>query len=258
MNMSVGSFQHRFTRSILEGDSGLVSDAIVPAGFPVEERLNIYRNNSFITLGAALAQNFPVLYRLVGQAFFDQLARRYIRVCPPESPVLMTYGAEMANFLCSVPEVKDLPYLSDVARFEHQWNFTFNGPDASGFEIARLNEIAPEKFNDLVFRFLPNMGMLYSVYPILDIWLANQEDSPLGVEINLDQGEAYLAVFRRGLEVEVMRLDEAGYELVKRLAAGETLGQAGTQVMDLYTDFSLEVALQAILQAGLIDGFMIK
>lgn len=256
--MSARRFQDRFVRALLEDKPNLVAYDIVGAGLPPVERLNIYRNNTFITLSQALAQNFPVICRLVGHGFFDQMARVYIRRHPPKSPLLMTYGDSFPRFIEGYDPAKELIYLADVARLEHAWNCCFNGPDGQELDIAHLAEVSPEQFNKLVLDFLPNLALVRSPFPILDIWRINQEAASPSDPISLDQQGQNLAVFRRELEVEIMSVDAAGYGFMEKLMAGMPLGQAAEDVMELHVEFDLQAALQAILQSGILVGFAIK
>ncbi|MCF6216805.1 MAG: DNA-binding domain-containing protein [Emcibacter sp.] len=245
--------QEAFLSAILDSQNDVIADEIL--GHVVQERLNIYRNNTFITLRQALSQNFPVLCRLVGQQFFDHMAGEYIQKNPPTTPLLMTYGVKMPEFLADFEAVGSLPYLADVARLEHLWNMSFNGSDTAGFDLETLNRIEPDKFEDIIFKCLPNMQLMSSIYPVLDIWLANQAEEGASRNINLDKGPCHLAIFRKAQEVEIMALDLAGYSFFGLLGAGKTLGAAAEQMAGEYPNFNLQEALQNILQNNLIVDF---
>lgn len=249
--------QDGFVRAIWEENAAIISEEIIPDGLTPQERYNIYRNNTFITLGEALKQNFPVMLRLVGQKFFDQLARQYIGQYPPETPILLSYGANMADFLAQFPPVSDLPYLGDVARLEHLWNSCFNGPDAPVLDTQRLSAVAPELFHNLIFDFLSNMQLLASPYPILDIWLANQGEERPSREIDLASGGCHMVLFRPGQEVEIMRLDQPSFDFLTNLQERQTLGEVTEAVMEQYPDFNLLEAVQNILHGGIIQDFEI-
>lgn len=251
---SLHDIQDRFARAILENSPEIIADEIMQDGMTAQERHNIYRNNTFITLGQALADNFPVLCRLVGQTFFDHMAKEYVRLYPPVTPLLMSYGDRMAKFLADFKPADGLPYLSDVARLEYCWNESFNGQDSGAFDLDQLHRIAPEKFDDLTFSFLANLSLMESPYPVREIWLANQADADATREINLDSGGSYLAIYRSGMDVEVMKLDPAPYRFLEQLKAGRPLGLAAEETLGLFPEFNLQGALQHILQSKMIEG----
>ncbi len=257
--------QDKFTRAILDERPDIIAQEIVTDGLSAGERHNIYRNNSFITLGLALGQNFPVLCRLAGQRFFDHLAREYVKEYPPETPLLMTYGALMPGFLVDFKPTADLPYLAHVARLEHLWNKCFNGPDSQDFDPEELHKVDPERLDDVIFSLLPNICLMSSPYPVLDIWLANQDhpaedydNISLDDNINLDDGPCYLAIFRKGQEVEVMSLDRAGYDFLGRLRAGDALGYATEKITAEHPDFDLQKAIQNIIANEMIESFTLS
>ena len=254
----VADLQNEFCHAILRNEPAMIAEEILPDGIAPHERYNIYHNNIFVTLGQALARNFPVLCRLVGQAFFDQIARDYVQKYPPVTPLLMSYGAEMAVFLKTYSPASGLPYLSDVARFEHLWTLSFNGPDPEDFDLDNLKNVASEKFNDLVFSFIPNIQFMTSDYPILDIWCANQEGSPGQKTINIDQGGCGFAFYRKAQEVEIMPLDKVDYNFLTRLHSGGVLGNVAGKMMEKYADFNLQEALQKLLVNQLVTDFSFR
>lgn len=247
--------QDRFSRAILSGQPEIITAEILTGGMPAAERYNIYRNNTFITLGQALARNFPVLCRLVGQAFFDRLTHDYIRDHPPKTPLLMTYGEDMAAFLAGYDPVSALPYLPDVAKLEHLWTRCFNGRDAMDFDIGQLQKVAPERFNELIFHFISNMFLMQSEYPLLDIWQLNRDGNSSRKTVNLDQGGCHFAIYRKKCDVEMMAFSEGDYYFLKKLSSGGTLGQVAGEMAGDYPDFNLQEALQRLMLSGLITGF---
>ena len=65
----------------------LGSGVIVRAdGIDFAGRLQVYRNNTFSSLTAALKDSFPVVCQLVDERFFGYAAQEYIRDHPPRAP----------------------------------------------------------------------------------------------------------------------------------------------------------------------------
>jgi len=107
--------QRAFAAAVLDGHPGEIAPRIRARGLDGAERVQIYCNNARVSLTQALADVFPVIERLVGDAFFAQLARTFLRAHPSRSGNLHGLGREMALFLCGLPEARALPYLADVA-----------------------------------------------------------------------------------------------------------------------------------------------
>ena len=62
-------------------------------------RFAVYRNNVIASLLEALADTFPVTRALVGGRFFDRMARQFIVVEPPVSPIMSAYGETLPAFI---------------------------------------------------------------------------------------------------------------------------------------------------------------
>src|SRR5512134_2126308 len=104
----------------------------------VSPREQIYRNNVFISLTGALADVYPVVQRLVGEKFFAQLARRYIRAYPSRSGNLHDFGRHLGGFMLPMKELKGLPYLADVAALEWACHESFHAAEAAALDFSRL------------------------------------------------------------------------------------------------------------------------
>lgn len=157
----------------------------IAGAVPAEARLQIYRNHYTITLTDALAATYPVVHRLVGEGFFNQAARRFVRMAPPASPCLFDYGAGFGDFLATLREAAALPYLADVARFEWALNLAYQAEDDGA---ARTT--------------------LRSAFPVSQIWLANQPDADPALVVDLADGGETLFVWRDGLDVVWRRIDQ--------------------------------------------------
>jgi hypothetical protein len=72
-------------------------------------------------LTEALKDAFPAVHRIVGPEFFQAMARAYIVLEPPRSPILLDYGAGFPDFIGEFEPAAVLPYLADVARIERAW-----------------------------------------------------------------------------------------------------------------------------------------
>ena len=183
------------------------------------DRLQVYRNNFFISLRQALADVYPVVRRLVGEEFFNQLARRFVREYPSRPGNLHEFGREFARFLENLPDLSELPYLPDVAALEWALHEVFHEADGVPFDWATVTD--PE---NVKVHLHPAARLIASRYPILAIWEANQAEDPELVD--LDAGSEWLIVFRNDLERQILRLTPGEFALLGALAQGMTLGEA--------------------------------
>jgi len=157
----------------------LFADAL-PAGlapYPPEiarARFAVYRNNVASSLIKALETRFPVIERLVGEAFFKGVAHAFIRAHPPRSPVLMEYGEAFPDFLAAFPPAQSLPYLADVARIEYARGEAYRAADAEPVPSAALAEFTQADPASLCITLHPSLRLVASEHPAFSIWRMNQ------------------------------------------------------------------------------------
>lgn len=201
-------------------------------GSDAAQRFGVYRNNVTVSLIDALADTFPVVQQLVGDAFFRAMAGEFVRQSPPVSPVLAWYGDAFSGFAAAFPPAAGVPYLADVARLEYARVLAFHAADAEPVPVAEiaacLND--PEVLPGLRMHLHPSLQVIESLFAIASLWGAHQGTGELAA-IDPAQAECAL-VLRHGLSVEVVAVPAAAARFVAALQGGATLGaavqQAGT------------------------------
>jgi hypothetical protein len=238
--------QSRFAAAILlapaVADSLVLDDRLTPA-----QRLQIYRNHLRITLTEALAATFPVVRRLVGPECFGWLARRFIPLHPPAGPCLFEYGADLADFLSELPELRALPYLPHVARLEWALNEAYHAQDVLPLSVERFAESAGLFGKHLRLVLDPSVRLVASPYPIDRIWQANQPDQELVLEVELDSGPVRLLVQRQDVEVFWRPLRVPEHVFLQLIETSRTLGEAVTAALAI-GPFDAQGQLERLLQ----------
>lgn len=214
-------------------------------------RFAVYRNNVIVGLVDALADTYPVTQALVGETFFREMARLFVRAHPPRSPVLAWYGDAFPAFAETFPPVAALPYLADVARLERLRVQSYHAADAAPLppaEIAAL--LADEDALPLVrFTLHPAVGVLRAAHPVVSLWAAHQADDPVGALADVDLAVAEAAlVLRPGLDVEITRIEDGAAEFIDNLRHGLALGPAA----DTAAAFDLAATLGLLIRSGAI------
>jgi hypothetical protein len=237
--------QRGFARAILAGRA---------PGFAPAERVQVYRNNVFVSFTQALADVYPAIARLVGEDFFGQAARRYIRAHGSRSGDLHAFGREFPALLRSLRESRELPYLGDVAELEWAWHEAFHAAESSPLDAARLARVPEAAHERLRFRLDPSLRLIASRYPILAIWEANRGEAPPESEIRLDAGADCVRVMRRDLDCHAERLSAGEFALLSELAAGAALAQACEAAAAAQPGIDLGAAMaRLVLDRGLVD-----
>ncbi len=235
--------------------AGVLGDDDLPArGFIVEDeissdrRVGIYRNNTLISLSKALAACYPVVERLVGERFFDQAARAFVKAHPPLQPQLLAYGGGFGTFLDGFEPARSVPYLGDVARLEWARNEALFAEEAPIVDIAALQRVPADQYGALCFRPHPSVRIVRSRWPVQSIWQVNQADEVKPVD--LDRGGETVLVMRPTSQVVSQILTAGEDALLAAIASGATLEEAAVRAAETDAQFDLQHALVAHLQRG--------
>lgn len=214
------------------------------------KRFGVYRNNVSTGLAQALAIRFPATEAIVGKEFFAAMAKLYVSLDPPRSPLLLHYGAGFAEFVAQFQPAAELPYLADVVRLENARVEAYHAPDIEPLAPQSLTTIAEDWLASLRFTFHPSFAVVRSAHPVVTIWAMNSGEMPLAP---IDHWLAEDAlVIRPQLSVLTHRLPPGGAAFLNALAAGQPLGSAVEIAQTETPDFDLTANLAGLLGSGAV------
>ncbi len=221
---SLRLFQAGFAAALASGDplarpQGLVGEAA--------DRFRVYRNNFFHGVGQQLGEAYPVVRRLVGEAFFLATARAFLEDFPPAA---------------------SLPYLADVARLERAWLEALHAAGAAPLAPADL--IGPgDALAGTRLVAHPAARIVTSDHAIYDLWHASQSEADAG-PFGLRAVAQSTLVTRPDLRVELRALSPAQSPFVRALFAGAVLDNAFEAATARDQAFDLTATFRDLLAAG--------
>ncbi len=221
----------------------------------VAARMAIYRNNLHEGFIKALALEFPVIQRLVGEDYFRQLAREFLHAHPSRAGDLHRIGAPFPGYLSERFAGTGYAYLPDVAQLEWSYEQAAIAADAPLFDARSLAYVAPESYGGLRFNLHPACYLVSSVYPILRIWQVNQIGADDAGIVDLSTGPDHVVTRRAGHGVELVRLPPVEFLLLECFSAGATLAEALTTLQRVAPDFDLGCSLRQLIALGMITCF---
>lgn len=218
---SLADLQIAFFRALREDAA---PDGLRPGpGVDVRRRFRIYANQARIAQGDALQAVYRAVCRLVGTEFFANMAALYVEDHSLLHADLRRYGSDLPAFITAFPPLARLPYLADVARLEWACHEALH---AGGGVAAGA---------DQRLRLAPHVRLLYSPFPVADIWdFALRDHAP---DERLDIGQmvpTYLAIARPRRDVEIMGLAMADWVWLADFAEPESVAGSGNIAQRAY------------------------
>jgi len=195
-------------------------------GAPDARRFSVYRNNVAGGLIGALEARYPVSRRIVGDDLFRAIARAFVGVRKPRSPVMIAYGEEFPEFAAAyvapLEAGPNLAHLVDVARLEHAWVEAYHAEDAPLATVGDLGELSPDQLPGMRIEFHAAARLLRFVTPAASVWASNQCGAE-PAEPTRWIGEDVL-ITRPKCDVSVRILPSVAYDFAWRLRDGATHG----------------------------------
>jgi len=246
--------QAAFARHMFDAQANDLFGALIPARrMHAQGGLDVYRNNVFQNYLGALRDTYPVVLRLIGDDFFTQTARDYVRATPSSSGDIHDYGAEFGDFLRNYPGASELVYLPDVAKLEWAVHRSYHATDADALDISQLAHVPDETLPALRFDLHPSCRLIASRWPVLTIWRANQADADGSAAINLDHGGEQILVMRPGTEVELTPLAPGNHAALLALHEDKNLADALDCALTIAPDFDInQFLMQHVLDGTLV------
>jgi hypothetical protein len=239
--------------------SAALAGGTAPAGLCGESgkaarRFAVYRNNVRLARMNALTGAYPVLRSIVGDEFFDGLARAYAIGHESASGDLNQYGVDFNAFLAGFSPAADLPYLPEVARLEWLVHCSYYAADVAPLAPARLAALDESQWGALRWQLAPAVTAAAFIWPVARIWEVNQAGYTGAMQVDLRPQPSFALVYRPQYEVRVAALSAGEHAFIAALGAGRSLAQALMQA-NLHPGFDSGTVLQQALQRGLIRDF---
>jgi hypothetical protein len=252
--LALREIQVRFAAALFEGEIAPIEPHIVSDGIRGGGRLDIYRNNLREGFIKALALGFPVIERLVGEAYFRHLAFEFLSAHPSRSGNLHHIGAPLAAFLRQRFAHTEYAYLVDVAALEWAHQEALIAVQREPISADALRDVDPSSYESLQFDLHPACGLVQSQYPIVQIWRTNQPEASGDDIVDLAGGGDNVLVLRAPECIEFHRLPAGEYATLAAFSRGENLGAACEAAQAADPTFDLGAALRRFLTLRIVTG----
>lgn len=224
-------------------------------------RLDIYRHAYRSRLAEALAANYPVLARALGDDAFAGLAAQYIDARPSHHASIRWFGDQLGAFCDETADVLPHPALRDLVKLEWAVCSAFDAADAPLATRDELMQLAPDAWPALRLKFHPSVALLELAWGVEPIWQALSRDMEAGVERDVpepQQNAHAIVVWRQALTPKWRSLDATEARCLAAALRGDTFAQWCDVAAAQLDPASAPPAVVGWLQVWLTDGLIAR
>ena len=224
VSLPLSMLQAQMSAALLAADAAAqqLPEALFAGALPGAEGLRVHRNTVLGALSHALRLTYPAVDRLVGEAFFDRMAVDFARAQPPSVPQLGAWGAGFAQFIADFPGTEQLPYLSELAQLDAQFDALARCVPDELFSGAVLHLDAGVQLH-----LISGLIVHAARFPLNALRAAILADDAAALgAIALTRRENYLALWRTRSGVMVRELSAPAARYLRAALAGANGEQA--------------------------------
>ena len=205
-----------------------------------QHRIWIYQNNVNSAVVEYLEEVYPACRGVVGDDFFKQMAREFIRKMPPATGNIHNYGHQMSEVLELFEGLENLPYLADLIDYEWALHKAYFSANSNVLDVAG---IAQDELLTMPVRLNDSVTLIRSEYPLYEIHRQSLPDFEGKVSIRLEQSQDDILVHKSAYEVTSQTLSPESFDFVQKINECENLLQAIEALQGSMSPESLSNAL---------------
>jgi len=247
--MNIKQLQQQFSDTLLYKNDQIAQKIKAKEAFTSDQLLQIYRNNFVMGVTEALSATYQHTLSLVGETFFNAVARQFILRHPPQENNMMTYGNGFSEYLHDLEQLKELPYVAEMARFEWLLEQTTNKKlQTVSLDVEQLKSIPAEQLENIVFQIATQVSIFSSEQNIQHLYKMIIRKQIQETDLNQ---MCYLALKKQeNFSVELILLSEAEFLLLQQMMPHKKIGEIAPQ--------SLLESLPQLLEKNLLCGFTLN
>lgn len=216
---------HVSTEGPWPGNGTSLEDVVPPNDrLDSREQLQIYAFMYFARLIEVMENEYPTVLFLLGPDRFARTARAYLGKHPSKHYSLGPLSREFPDFLAGLDEPAAYPpFASAVARVERAMEDIIDEPAEEALSYETLKEIPMERWPSARLQPIRAMRLLQLSHPVNHFMDARQAEHFAPVP---EAREVFMCVHRVGFNLYRHELEPEQFQLLTKLSAGATLGEA--------------------------------
>tara|TARA_R110001583_G_scaffold195499_1_gene374343 strand:+ start:3607 stop:4362 length:756 start_codon:yes stop_codon:yes gene_type:complete len=247
--MKLNQLQSQFSESLFYQHDEITKVIKETESVSPLQRLQVYRNSFIMGVTEALAITYQYTHALVGEDFFNSVSRAFILNNPPVENNIMTYGFGFDQYLKSLPQLSEMPYICEMARFEWLLEQTSNTAlDEATFDVSQLALVPENELAKIKFQIPTQIALFESEQNISHLYKMLITDSVEETDLNK---ACYVALNKQpDFRIEIIALQQSEFLLLQQINEGKALGQITPQ--------DLHQQLPILLEKKLLNGFTLN
>lgn len=186
------------------------------------DRLDIYHHGYFARFTECLADDFPTLKFVLGEAAFSDLCHAYVTSHPSRDPNLNGFGRGLPRFMQQSGGNAAL-FASELAQLEWALVEALHAREQATLSANALTEIPPQELPGVRFELSETLRLLSFQYPVNAYLQAFYEAREPTIPA---PARSSVAVVRNSYTLWRFDLNLDQSSILSRLLAGEALGSA--------------------------------
>ena len=247
--VKLNKLQQLFTQALRYKNTLISREIQGKQALSSDDLLQLYRNNFVIGVSEALAATYPHTLALVGEDFFNSVAREFILQQPPQENNIISYGDGFSAYLHTLPQLQSLPYIAEMARFEWLLEQTTNlYQENKQLDIERLAAVPEQQFAAIRLQLPSQVSLFHSEQNIQRLYQMMVNNSIQETDLNQ---ACYMALKKHAdFRIELIPLTQDEFVLLQKIHQQCALSEI--------TASNLQPFLPELIEKGLINDFTIE
>lgn len=205
-------------RAILDVNEARVGELILPSKTlqPIQ-RLAVYANMYPLRMRDALATDFPVVKRILGEEGWNGLIDGYIVDHFSRHTNLNQLGKHVPAYVKTRKDLPNVGFVAEMAELEQSMVEVFDAPESPAASVTELAELPPEQWATARFHPIAAFRLCAFSYPVNAYLQATKEDRD---PPRIKKAQTYTAIYRKNFTVWRMNLTRPQYRIVKLFQEG--------------------------------------
>lgn len=223
---------------------------------PDKKGISIYQNNLLMTSARALAINYPVLEKMLGEATMRLLNRHLLKIELPFSGDWGDYGKALPELITTTPLHDDHPYLHDVATLELCLHHAARSGKTE-LDVDSLAQLSEVELDQIYIHLAAGLSVLPAQYQVDELWRLHQFDAEMSETdqeklyklLSQEERNYFFVVYQKEHVPCIKLLTEETFNWLLAIINGQNL----SSLLEQYPDFDFSQWLtQAIEEQWLV------